>query len=90
NKILTARKTQSFFEDNTLYLEKDQSFQVSFFLRRLDELGYEKVYQVTEAGEFSQRGGTVDVFPINRNSALRFEFLGNKIETIERLPVEIK
>jgi len=90
NKILEARKTQSFFENNTLYLEKNQNYNFSQFLRKLDEMGYEKVLRVSEPGEFSQRGGIIDVFPINSIFALRLEFLGNRIETIERLPVEIK
>ncbi|MDI6591936.1 MAG: helicase-related protein, partial [Patescibacteria group bacterium] len=90
NKILEARKTQSFFEDNTLYLEKNQNYNFSQFLRKLDEMGYEKVLQVSEPGEFSQRGGIIDVFPINSNSALRFEFFGNEIEDIEKLPIEIE
>jgi transcription-repair coupling factor (superfamily II helicase) len=89
-KILEAKKTQSFFEDNTLYLEKNQKVNLSQILRKLDEMGYEKMLQVQEPGEFSQRGGIIDVFPINLNFAIRFEFLGNKIENIERLPIEIR
>jgi len=89
-KILEARKTQSFFEDNTLYLEQKQNYNFSQFLRKLDEMGYEKVLQVSEPGEFAQRGGIIDVFPVNLNWALRVEFLGNKIENIERLEVVIK
>jgi transcription-repair coupling factor (superfamily II helicase) len=53
-------------------------------------MGYEKVWQVSQIGEFSQRGGIVDVFPINLNFAIRIEFSGNKIENIFRLPIEIK
>lgn len=113
NKILEARKSQSFFEDNILYLEKKQSYNLSQLLRKLDEMGYEKVFKVLEPGEFAQRGGIIDVFPINPvlilteefptgkkentenndgvklNCAVRLEFLGNKIENIEKLPVEI-
>jgi len=65
NKILEARKTQSFFVANTIFVEKNQIYNFSQFLRKLDEMGYEKVYQVSEPGEFAQRGGVVDVFPIN-------------------------
>ena len=90
NKILEARKTQSFFEDNTFYCQRNQNYNFSQFLRKLDEMGYEKVLRVSELGEFSQRGGIIDVFPINLNYALRFDFLGNRIENIERLPVEIE
>ena len=89
NKILEARKTQSFFEDNLIFLEKNQNYNLSQFLRKLDEMGYEKVLKVESLGEFSQRGGIVDVFPINLNYAIRLDFLGNKIESIERLPIEI-
>ncbi|MDI6603265.1 MAG: helicase-related protein [Patescibacteria group bacterium] len=88
-KILEARKTQSFFEDNTLYLKRGQNYNFSQFLRKLDEMGYEKVLQISEPGEFSQRGGIIDVFPINLNYAIRFDFLGNEIENIEQLPVTI-
>jgi len=88
-KILEARKTQSFFQDNTLYLEKNQFLILSHFLRKLDEMGYEKVLQVSEPGEFAVHGGTVDVFPINSNTALRIEFMGNTVEQILELPVKI-
>ncbi|RLC34919.1 MAG: hypothetical protein DRZ76_01545 [Candidatus Nealsonbacteria bacterium] len=89
-KILEAKKTQSFFEDNTIYLERNKDFHFSQFLRKLDEMGYEKVQTVSEPGEFSKRGGIIDVFPINLNQAVRIDFYGNLIENIEKLPVEIK
>jgi transcription-repair coupling factor (superfamily II helicase) len=89
-KILEARKTQIFWQENTLFLEKNLKISFSFLLRKLDEMGYEKVWQVSQIGEFSQRGGIVDVFPINLNFAIRIEFLGNKIENIFRLPLEIE
>jgi len=89
-KISEARKTQSFFEENTIYLEKNRIFNFSQFLRKLDEMGYEKVFRVSEIGEFSRRGGIVDVFPINLDFAIRIEFFGNKIEEILKLPVKIK
>ncbi|PIV45132.1 MAG: hypothetical protein COS25_01465 [Candidatus Nealsonbacteria bacterium CG02_land_8_20_14_3_00_37_10] len=90
NRILKSRKTQSFFEDNTLFLTKDQKINLSQVLRKLDEMGYEKILQVQDPGEFSQRSGILDVFPINLNYALRLEFLGNRIKTIERLSIEVK
>jgi transcription-repair coupling factor (superfamily II helicase) len=89
-KILEARKTQSFFQDHILFLERGQVLNLSQFLRKLDEMGYEKVLKVEAPGEFSQRGGLVEIFPINSSRALLFEFLGNKIENIEKLPIEIK
>jgi len=90
SKILEARKTQSFFQDNILFLTRNQKSNLSEILRKLDEMGYERVWQTSEPGEFSQRGGIIDIFPINSIKAVRLEFLGNKIETIQELPIEIK
>jgi transcription-repair coupling factor (superfamily II helicase) len=87
--ILEARKTRSFFEDNTIYVEKNQQYNLSQFLRKLDELGYEKVLKVEFPGEFSQQGGIVDIFPVNLTQAARLDFLGNKIDAIELLDIRI-
>lgn len=88
-KILGAQKKQTFFQDNVLFVEKDQIFGLSPLLRKLDEMGYEKVLKITEPGEFSQQGGIIDVFPINSGHAVRFDFLGNKIENIEALEIKV-
>ncbi len=89
-KIKRARKIQSFFEDNTFLAEKDQVIPLSRLLRKLDDMGYEKVQTISDPGEFSQRGGTVNVFPLNSDYAFRLDFLGNKIERIEKLPLRAK
>ena len=86
-KILNARKTQAFFQDNTVYIEAGSELGLSPLLRKLDELGYEKVFEVRDPGEFAHRGGTVEVFPLNRGNALRIEFVGNRVEELEELPI---
>jgi transcription-repair coupling factor (superfamily II helicase) len=88
-KILSASKNQSFFQDNVLILEEKQDYNFSKLLRRLDEMGYERVFKVTEPGEFSQRGGVVDVFPVNLDYAMRLDFFGNEIESIKQLNIKI-
>jgi transcription-repair coupling factor (superfamily II helicase) len=89
-QILEADKTQSFFQDNTLCVEKDQKINLSEILRKLDEMGYERVLEVSFPGEFSQQGGIIDVFPINLKQAVRLDFLGNQIENIELLLIKIE
>ena len=84
-KMLESRATQNFFEDNIIFLQKDHSYNFSNFLRKLDEMGYERVFKVTDPGEFSQRGGIIDVFPINAYQAMRIDFLGNEVDKIELL-----
>lgn len=85
-KLLEARKTQPFFEENTLYLKQGVGQGLSLLLRKLDEMGYEKTFSVQEIGEFAHRGGTVEIFPISSPCAVSIDFLGNTIDSIELLP----
>jgi len=88
-QILRAAKTQPFWQDNVLFLEQGQKISLSEILKKIDEMGYEKVFKVSEPGEFSHLGGLLEIFPINSAFALRLDFLGNTLETIEKLPIEI-
>src|SRR3989344_2005691 len=87
-KIKLSAKTQSWWRNRTLFLKKDQKIALSSFLRRLDELGYEKVQKNSLPGEFSRLGGTIEIFPINSGCPLRIEFFGNRIEHVAVLPKE--
>jgi transcription-repair coupling factor (superfamily II helicase) len=89
-RILEARKIQSFFEDNTSFLEKGHSYNFSQLLRKIDEMGYERVFKVSEPGEFSQRGGIIEIFPINLRNAVRLDFLGSELELIKELEIKIE
>jgi len=89
-KILEMRQTQSFWENNTVFLCLNETISLSHLLRRLDELGYEKVFRIEAPGDFSHKGGLVEVFPINRKSAVRIEFFGNRVERIEQLTIKIE
>ncbi|MDO8632931.1 MAG: hypothetical protein Q7K38_00030, partial [Candidatus Wildermuthbacteria bacterium] len=89
-EIEEARKTQPFFQENTLILKENESYSLSEVLRKLDELGYEKVFSVNEPGEFTVRGGLIELFPINTNNACRIEFVGNRIEHIEQLSIRVE
>ncbi len=88
-KVLEAKNTQNFFEDNVIFLQKDHSLNFSQLLRKLDEMGYERVFKVEDPGEFSQRGGIIDVFPINTKNAVRLDFLGNEVDSIDILNLEV-
>lgn len=89
-EVLNARKTQNFWQDNTIYIKENQNVNLFEILKKLDEMGYEKVFKVSEQGEFSQKGGIVEIFPVNTANAIRLDFLGNKIETIEKLDLCIE
>ena len=90
DQILTSAKTQQFFQDNVIFLEAGKTQDLMQLLRKLDEMGYEKVFKVSDPGEFSQVGGIIEIFPINMLNAARLDFLGNTLETITQLQIKIE
>ncbi len=53
----------------------------------LVDLGYERADQVEEAGEFSVRGGLIDIFPTTHVAPVRVEFWGDEVESIRSFSV---
>lgn len=54
---------------------------------RLLLLGFESVELVEDVGQFSVRGGIIDVFPFISEDPLRIEFLGDRVESIRSFDV---
>lgn len=54
---------------------------------RLVEMGYEKAYQVEAPGQFSIRGGIVDIFDLTEENPYRIELWGDEIESIRSFDV---
>ncbi|MDD5760273.1 MAG: transcription-repair coupling factor, partial [Desulfobulbaceae bacterium] len=49
---------------------------------RLIDAGYEAMSLVQNAGEFSRRGGIVDIFPPGFDYPIRLDFFGDQVETM--------
>ena len=56
--------------------------------RELVEMGYEKVYQVEAPGQFSIRGGIIDIFDLTQENPYRVELWGEEVESIRSFDVE--
>lgn len=53
-------------------------------IARLINLDYERFAIVGERGEFSVRGGIIDIFPLSEDYPVRFEFTGDKIASLRK------
>src|SRR3989344_4167034 len=89
-EILESAKTQIFFQENILFLKRNQEYRFSEIIRKLDEMGYEKVFTASDSGEFSQKGGIIEIIPINLMQAVRLDFLGNTLETISLIRAKVE
>ena len=54
---------------------------------QLVELGYEKNYQVEAPGQFSIRGGIVDIFDLTEENPYRIELWGEDVESIRSFDI---
>jgi transcription-repair coupling factor (superfamily II helicase) len=76
----------AFMERTPLYepmeLAAGTEIELDSTLERLVVLGYERVDRVSRPGEFTVRGGIVDVFPSSRRSPVRVEWWGDEVESV--------
>ena len=63
-------------------LQYGQEYDVDSLNRKLQQLGYHRVNQVTSQGEFSQRGDILDIFEGRSDHPYRLEFFGDEIDSI--------
>lgn len=63
-------------------LQEGQETDLTTMLEQLYDLGYEPVAEVEQPGQFSHRGGIIDLFPPTLPRPVRIEFFGDEIESI--------
>src|SRR5688500_13798527 len=59
-----------------------QSLQPDPLTRSWVEIGYQRVNTVLEVGQFSKRGGIIDIWVPSENLPVRLDFFGDEIETL--------
>jgi transcription-repair coupling factor (superfamily II helicase) len=67
---------------NILTLHAAESTSVDFILELLIEYGFYRVDFVVEPGQFSLRGGIVDVFSYSNDFPYRIEIMGDQVESL--------
>jgi len=66
----------------SIRLSVNQDIRIDKLIEDLIGFGYKRFEIVGERGEFSVRGGIVDIFPLDLDHPLRMEFVEDKIESI--------
>ncbi|MDR1701099.1 MAG: DEAD/DEAH box helicase, partial [Lachnoclostridium sp.] len=76
------------FERYRISVTESSILDLDHFRKSLTGLGYEHVDQVEQAGQFSVRGGIVDVFSLTEDNPFRIELWGDEVDTIRLIDVE--
>ena len=83
-KVVTRKE----LERNTLKIAVNDNLSIDFVNEVLFEYQFKRVDFVTEPGEFSVRGGIVDVFSFSHDEPYRIEFFGDEVDSIRTFDVE--
>jgi len=83
-KVVTKKE----LEKSTLKVTVGENLSLDFVNEILFEYKFKRVDFVTEPGDFSVRGGIVDVFSFSNDEPYRIEFFGDEIDSIRTFDVE--
>ena len=72
---------------NTFKIKPGDELSIEFINNLLFEYHFKRVDFVTEPGEFSVRGGIVDVFSFAHDTPYRIEFFGDEVESIRTFDI---
>ncbi len=75
------------YSEGKIELKKGMSLDLAALSRRLVDLGYDRVPQVENWGQYSLRGGIIDIFPTTGQKPLRAELFGDEIESLRSFDI---
>jgi transcription-repair coupling factor (superfamily II helicase) len=82
--VMTRTLPRRDFIKNSKAIKLNQMIPQSSLTRTWVEIGYQPADTVLEPGQFSHRGGILDVWPPAEKSPVRLEFFGDEIDTMRR------
>ncbi|MEA3409169.1 MAG: CarD family transcriptional regulator, partial [Candidatus Eisenbacteria bacterium] len=85
--VMQTTLSRRLLADVTHKLSVGTTLDLKAFARSLVDLGYKRVRMVEDSGDFSVRGGIVDLLPFGYDDPLRLELDGDRIESIRQFNV---
>ena len=76
------------FKSKTLKIRVGESVGIDYLSEVLNEYGFQRVDFVYEPGQYSIRGGIVDVFSYAYELPFRLDFFGDEVESIRIFDIE--
>jgi transcription-repair coupling factor (superfamily II helicase) len=75
------------FVDHQYYIKVNSTYIFDEFLMNLQNAGYTREEIVEDVGQFTVRGGIIDIFPWTSSDPVRVEFFGDQIDSIRTFNV---
>jgi transcription-repair coupling factor (superfamily II helicase) len=85
---VTRLAPPAFLAGHTFFMKKGERLDLDKLRAQLTIAGYQHVTQVVAAGEYSVRGGLLDLFPMGTQLPYRIELFDDEVETIRSFDVD--
>lgn len=80
--ILTKLMEPSIFMEYTISVKQGEQIELDHLVEKLISCGYERETMVEGAGQFSIRGGIIDIYSPNHDTPYRIELFDDEIDSI--------
>lgn len=87
SSLLSPQIPLSAWKENIISIDKRSEVNEKELARKLVEMGYEKNYQVEAPGQFSIRGGIIDIFDLTQENPYRIELWGDEVDSIRSFDI---
>ncbi|MBI9048548.1 MAG: transcription-repair coupling factor [Anaerolineaceae bacterium] len=82
--IMTKTLPRREFVKHCRSVKINQTFQLDQLMQTWMQIGYQPAVVVVEPGQFSSRGGILDLWPPSEPAPIRLDFFGDTLDTIRR------
>ena len=86
--ILRKLMPKKYFRKKSIDINIDSEINLNEISTRLVQLGYEREKMVEEPGQFSIRGGILDIYTLVYDNPVRIELFGDEVDSIRFFNVE--
>ncbi|MFH0794981.1 MAG: transcription-repair coupling factor [bacterium] len=76
------------FEKLLIHAERGKTYSLDALATDLVRAGFERVVMVESRGEFSIRGGILDVYSLDQDHPCRLDFFGDELEAIKPFDIQ--
>src|SRR5690606_69645 len=73
---------KAIFQSSIITITNSDNVPFRELVEKIVYLGYKRVSVVEDQGEFSLRGGIIDIYPFTTEHPYRIEFFGDEVDSI--------
>ena len=86
--LMNAGAGLDVLRDSLIKISVNGEVSEKALIKKLCALGYEKTYQVEAGGQFSVRGGIIDIFDFTEDNPYRIELWGDEVSSVRSFDVQ--